>query len=127
LSVSCTATNACTAVGCCSARNGPLIERWDGAAWTIQPAPGPAGMRAVSCSAAAACTAAGFYFDANFTTRVLADRWDGATWTIQPPPAITNSFGPVLYGVSCSSASDCDAVGTYEAPGAQVTLAERYS
>jgi hypothetical protein len=63
--VSCTATDACVAVGFLTTRAGAvrtLAERWDGASWAIVPAPTPEGatalqLEAVSCGGANACVA----------------------------------------------------------------------
>ncbi|HYP56437.1 MAG TPA: S8 family serine peptidase [Solirubrobacterales bacterium] len=71
--VSCSSATSCVAVGdyvterlwgYLPARIEPLVQAWDGAAWTIQPAPSVEGrklttLRGVSCSSAAACTAVG--------------------------------------------------------------------
>lgn len=60
--VSCTTPIDCTAVGTSPANTGtPLIEQWDGTAWTTVSGAnaGPAGLRAVSCSTPASCTAVG--------------------------------------------------------------------
>ena len=67
MSVSCTTAKACTAVGFYdtrSARELPLVERWNGKAWKIGNVPAPAKtygyyLQGVSCAAAAACTAGG--------------------------------------------------------------------
>ncbi len=60
--VSCTADNACTAVGSA----GTLAARWDGTSWTNQAVPTPSGATAialtsVSCASASACVAVGTY------------------------------------------------------------------
>jgi hypothetical protein len=109
--VSCTSPTACTAVG--SAGGQALIERWDGTSWTIQAAPSPAQpqLNAVSCTSAAACTTVGSYTDSTGNIVSLAERWDGSSWTIQSTP---NPAGPPqtgLFGVSCTSATSCIAVG----------------
>jgi hypothetical protein len=66
--VSCTAPDACTAVG--SVANGStaraLVERWNGRVWAVVPSPNPATtqtveLAGVSCTAASTCTAAGYY------------------------------------------------------------------
>jgi hypothetical protein len=68
LSVSCATTSSCTAVGDLISGDlrdpVPLIEHWDGRAWTrtasALPASGLAGLGGVACTAALACTAVGF-------------------------------------------------------------------
>ena len=66
--ISCTAADACTAVGFVA--NGStartLIERWDGRAWSIVSSPDPpttqsVQLAGVSCTTSSRCTAAGYY------------------------------------------------------------------
>ena len=122
-SVSCTSPNACTAVGHVASGGElePLIERWDGAGWSIRPSP-PApsapgsngftgnGLTAVSCPSATACTAVGSYNVAGGAVQTLVEEWDGTTWQLEPSanPAGSNDR---LSGVSCTSPSACTAVG----------------
>jgi hypothetical protein len=68
LSVSCATATSCTAVGALISgdpRNpAPLIEHWDGRAWTrtasARAASGHAALGGVACTAARVCTAVGF-------------------------------------------------------------------
>lgn len=84
----------------------PLIERWNGAAWSVQKAAGRATgpLRSVSCSSSQACTAVG---DVH-----LVERWNGTSWSRQriSPPAGTRSIS--LFGASCTAIRTCTAVGT---------------
>ena len=68
---------------------------------------------------------------ATFTTkplRTLAERWDGTAWTIRTTPNPTGATNSLLFGVSCTSAMACTAVGTYTtSAGTQLTLAERWN
>ena len=67
--ISCPSTTTCTAVGSYSFIEGssaettaPLLERWDGGAWTAQPPPSPsdgAFLYGVSCPSPTTCTAVG--------------------------------------------------------------------
>ena len=94
----CTAANACTAVGFFSRAGAggdtaALVERWNGATWTIQSTPNPSGaasigLSGVSCSSANACTAVGSFSRASSggDYTALVERWNGATWTIQSTP-----------------------------------------
>lgn len=104
--VSCTAPNACTAVGYSGAST--LAERWNGTAWTIQPTPTPSGggqLNAVSCTADTVCMAVGAS-----GSSALAERWNGTAWTIEPTP--NPSEGSFLWGMSCSATNACMAVST---------------
>ena len=80
--VSCTAASACTAAGSYTDALGylaPLVETWDGTAWTIQTVPIPQGdlyseFTGVACPGASACMASGFYHFGNINTpQVLVD------------------------------------------------------
>ena len=75
--VSCTAANACTAVGTDANQHG-FIERWDGSAWTQQSAP-TADVIRVSCTSVFFCAAVG--------TDAI-ETWNGLIWTAEnsPPP-----------------------------------------
>ncbi len=126
-SISCTSITACVAVG--SARpagvgvQSALIERWDGSNWTIQSTPSPPAttLTSVSCPSTTTCVAVG-YTDPDSNIQDAAARvegWDGSSWTIQntPSPPVA-----ALSGVSCTSATSCEAVGS--AGSSTTTLAE---
>jgi hypothetical protein len=109
--VSCTAADACIAVGSMGTLS--LAEQWNGTAWTIQPTPYPGGSKdaltGVSCTSASACTAVGWYVSAtspSVSYQTVIERWNGSAWTIQP-----SATPGVLDGVSCTSATNCMAVG----------------
>jgi hypothetical protein len=121
--VSCISRRACIAVG--MTQHGvtslPLAERWNGRKWAVMPARNPrrttdASLSGVSCTSASACTAVGLYYlppvSGISLPRMLAERWNGRKWAIQHSPPI----GPVLTGVSCTSARACTAVGSYGDP-----------
>jgi hypothetical protein len=134
--VSCSAADACTAVGDYANSLGksvPLAERWNGHAWTRQAVPGPAaaqnsGLFAVSCAAARACMAAGAEDNFSGATVTLAQSWNGQKWTIRSTPNPSGSAGGGFLGVSCSAAAACTAVGNYDtASNATLSLAERWN
>jgi hypothetical protein len=128
--VSCTAANACVAVGTYGISAHPylaLAEVWNGASWTIQstPDPGPANeLEGVSCTAANACTAVGFGGSAS----ALVEDWNGSTWSlVSTPPTSSGSLSQLL-GVSCTAANACVAAGSYELGADQyLTLAEAWN
>jgi hypothetical protein len=129
--VSCIATNDCTAVGFQlngSALALPLVERWDGTAWSVEPSPAVGGgsLAGVSCVTASSCVAVGTTSDASGSTIALAEVWNGVSWTIVPTPAVPNAPFTVLSAVSCSAATACTAVGSTTAPGFG-TVAERWN
>jgi len=129
-SVSCIGASDCVAVGEYfpggrqQAQNRVLIERWNGSRWTVAASPQPPGpiasyLSAVACTTAADCLAVG---TARYPHRAgdsyggprehtLTEHWNGTRWAIVPSP---NPPGPPangLAGVSCTSPSDCTAVG----------------
>jgi hypothetical protein len=106
----------------------PLVERWDGSAWHLEPSPAGRGgsLAGVSCASANSCVAVGTTSDASSTTVALADRWNGASWTIVPTPPVPDAPFTVLSAVSCSAASACTAVVSTTAPGFG-TVAERWN
>ena len=120
--VSCSAANACMAVG--TALKGspvlkgfPLAESWNGTAWTMKAIPSPKGatnsdLYAVSCGAPSTCVAVGMYEDAAAPHGVpFAEAWNGTAWTVKTLPSPPGGSDPGLSGVSCASAQACLAVG----------------
>ena len=133
--VSCVSVHACTAVGS-SASPGethvPLVERWNGTRWAIQPTPklpdggSDWGFSAVSCVSVHACTAVGTYSNsARSVVKTLAERWDGTRWAVQPTPNPGGSYIS-LDAVSCGSADACTAVSYYDDRYTDVSFAERW-
>jgi hypothetical protein len=131
--VSCTAATACTAVGSYRVYQQhfvyvfTLVERWNGAAWSIQSTLNPNrfnnALDGLSCSSATACTAVGSGVNAP-----LAERWNGTDWTIQSTPKPAGTQPVVLISVSCPTATDCTAVGDYETGATGYTpLAEQWN
>src|SRR5207248_915785 len=99
--VSCPSRLSCTAVGSCRDSAGnlhPLVERWNGARWTIQLAPSPARttnseLYDVTCSSARSCVAVGDSWNRTYTYSTLSERWDGRRWRIEPMPPLPGSSG----------------------------------
>jgi sugar lactone lactonase YvrE len=86
-------------------------------------------MSSVSCTTTTSCTAVGFTVPMHAAAPVpLAERWNGTGWTLQSVPAPSGAKSTVLSGVSCTSASECIAVGASEnASGVTVPYAARWS
>lgn len=116
-SVSCTSLTFCVAVG--SYQNGSgvsqtLIESWDGTAWTIALSPNPGSLgdvlSGVSCTSATFCVAVGHVVASNIQGgQTLVESWNGTTWSTTP--SLTDLNGSSLSAVSCTSPTDCVAVG----------------
>lgn len=109
LAVSCSAANACTAVGGDAFQTQSLAERWNGVTWRIQPTPQVPGsvqnvLNGVSCTSSTFCMADGQAVSA------MTESWDGTSWTIQPADSQFLTFGP-LTAVACRSTSACESVG----------------
>ena len=105
-------------------------------AWTIQEAPATPALFGVSCPSTSFCSEAGLevpgvaFHGVSCTSATdcmavgwsaaggrpapLAKRWDGTTWTAQSIPLPSGAMQAWLEGVSCTSATDCVAVGSYE-------------
>jgi hypothetical protein len=134
-SVSCTSSQACTAVGNYGT-NGKyvsLAERWNGKNWSVQSTPQPgyqSYLSSVACSSSAACTAIGFYNQGKSINlgSLLTERWNGHKWTVQatPTPGATGVTSAGFGGVACTSSISCKAVGSYSVGSNTFTLAERW-
>lgn len=146
--VSCSAPGSCATVGYYTDSSGNqqgLLDTDAGGSWTAteldlsalasagEPAATDpqASVTAVSCPSAGDCTAVGTYEDAAgafvaLQVSEVGGQWQAASALSLPGDASTSPDGsgdPIqndLYvnGVSCSSAGDCTAVGSYDATGA---------
>jgi hypothetical protein len=101
----------------------PLIERWNGARWSVQSAPSapaPSGYRytnsrleAVACPSSSLCFAVGqavAFGAGNAPGAPLIERWNGRRWR---RAASLQASGP-LTSISCTSTRACTAVGGVE-------------
>ncbi len=121
--VSCPSKTACTAVGVdndyTASNSTPLAEVWNGTSWSIAAAKSPkggqySGLESVSCTSGTVCSAVGWSrASADAPAVPLAEGRSGSSWTVQATPNESDSTGTYLYGVSCTSASACTAVGSY--------------
>jgi hypothetical protein len=136
LRVSCATSTACVAVGNYANDAGTpraLAERWDGANWTIDPTPDPAGatgsaLGGVSCPTTVDCTAVGYYRNSTGILP-LAEARSSSGWVIKAAPPPAGSGFAVLNAVSCSAVTACSAVGSSRsspAPGTTTGFAERW-
>ncbi len=123
-----------TAVGewfSATATGGPLIEHWDGHAWTASTAPNPSGCQGAFTSVAAVPGspvrfAVGSCAGADSTSdQALIERSSGSRWSIVRANA---PAGSALQSVTPVSATAVWAVGSTTDPtGAKHTLAERWN
>ena len=137
--VSCTAPDACRAVGDWEgfgqrgAIGATLAEVWNGAVWKLQSIPNPKGygggiLNGAACSGPRGCVAAGNHDNVHGVSVPLAEGWDGKAWALRPLPNPVQASDSYLNGVSCSAAGACTGVGYYyeSLAGDNVALAERW-
>jgi hypothetical protein len=141
--VSCTSTTSCFAVGSVGHEPGPfdpLVERWNGTSWAVVPSPSPtppigapnSALYGVSCTSTTSCFAVGSFYDFIQDTGAVGafiERWNGTGWAIVPSPYPTGLPENTLTGVSCTSSTNCFAVGSFtkNIGGHSVTLVERWN
>jgi hypothetical protein len=118
--VSCTSSTWCMAVGKADTPsfNGFYALYWNGTKWTAaMPATPSSGhepeLHGVSCVSSSWCVAVGDYYVINPFTEYLPliEIWNGTSWSVQ-----SSSMSPALgllelFNVSCSSTTQCMAVG----------------
>lgn len=115
--VTCVSGTDCWAVGFYSTnRDYTFTEHWDGTSWTIVISPNvgtqPNQLNSVTCTSASQCWAVGYVGSTFFSSaQTLIEKWDGSTWTIVTSPN-PSPYQNSLYGVTCTSASQCWAVGS---------------
>jgi hypothetical protein len=132
-SVTCVSASNCWAAGEYGRVVGGIAEvmrnevlHWNGSKWATASVPDPAGtalgnantLYAVRCASAASCWAVGTLGTvgnpSQFRNEVL--HWNGSKWgviTVPSPGGTASSHVSYLYGVACTSVSNCWAVGTY--------------
>jgi hypothetical protein len=116
--VSCAKRTACEAVGQYNVfgAGNAWAEGLTGGSWKLQLAPNPRGgsnseLNAVSCRSASRCEAVGDYLNGVAKSLTLGELWNGHRWTVQRTPNPHGSLASTLDGVSCSSSTNCEAVG----------------
>ena len=133
-SVTCVSASDCWAVS--HYDNGTasqsLIQRWNGTSWSVVPSPNtsPAQnniLSAVTCVSASDCWAVGYYRNGSGINQTLTQHWDGSSWSIVPSPNVSIEQDSVLYSVTCTSSSDCWAVGAHVEGGPSRTLIQRWN
>ncbi len=114
-SVSCLGPKTCFAVGDRDSAN-PLVERWSGGRWSYMAFPQLSGgsqghLYSVSCTSLSWCVAVGERNSSGgpVSQYTLAAQWNGSAWSVAPTPVLSDNS--VLSGVSCTSSTNCFAVG----------------
>ncbi len=128
--IACVSPRSCTAVGYHYDGHAqePLVERWNGATWSIVRSAAGVGassafLSAVSCRSPVDCTAVGAAHD-TMANQPLIEHWNGTTWSIEPAPSTSRTLNSYLTGVSCISPNSCTAVGRYFTGSVFQTLVE---
>ncbi|MFZ0666127.1 MAG: hypothetical protein WAM97_10255 [Acidimicrobiales bacterium] len=81
-----------------------------------------------SCGSATSCMAVGYYTDKAGVEAPMAEAWNGSKWSVQKLPKTPGDQSGAFWGVSCTSATACTAVGAYaDSSGDQVSLAEVFN
>jgi hypothetical protein len=134
--VSCSSSTQCMAVGSVVNTSGTDVaftESMSGTTWTVQSIPDPHGNKgfllgALSCASPTSCEAVGDYDKTASTMLATAETWNGASWSVQSVPDPSGAAYAQLNGVSCVSATSCEAVGEFENKGNEgVPLAEAWN
>jgi hypothetical protein len=110
----------------------PLVEHWNGSAWTLVSAPTPTAAQSafflgLSCVSTSDCWAVGSYSDTGRYYQTLIEHWNGASWLIVPSPSTLGPQDNYLNAAACASTSECWAVGYTGGVGAAQTLIERWN
>jgi hypothetical protein len=127
--VSCFSPTVCEAVGEDEVGSTfeNLAESWNGAAWSVVSSPdqgsGDNELMAVSCTSATICQAVGSY-NLGSISQTLAESWNGSSWSITSSPNVGTGDDEQLGGVSCTSTTDCEAVGDAKVGSKYQTLVE---
>jgi hypothetical protein len=130
--VACAGASDCWAVGGAGSMGDhqALIEQYTDSGWTIVSSPAPPGSTSgefsgVTCADTDDCWTVGLTA-AGTSDQALIEQYTEGGWTIVSSPTPPRSAGSVLDGVSCSSVSDCWAVGdNYDTTAGQETLIEQ--
>jgi hypothetical protein len=132
--VTCPSATECWSVGLSlvNQSSSTLIERWNGNSWTVWPSPNTSNfntaLQGVTCTATTDCWAVGFQSDASDSTYgTVAEHWDGTAWNLVTTPNSSASGDGLLTDVTCTSATQCWAVGYYQSNGSFVALVEQWN
>lgn len=119
--VECSSVKTCVAVGSYYKHSTkaqlPLAAWWNGRTWKVQPTPAPgqtnySQLEGVSCASRTFCSAVGSDVLTSNRWITLAEVWRGQRWEITRTPPLKSLLHNSLRAVSCSSSTDCMAVGS---------------
>jgi hypothetical protein len=132
--VDCASASSCVAVGSVPSSTGPaaaLVETLDQGSWVTRHAPAAPGSQgdylfSVSCPAVGSCVAVGYFFtpvNGGGKGTMLIDTLADGKWSVTSTPPLSSAFSDsFLNGVSCSTATNCVAVGNTDDGDASTDL-----
>src|SRR5439155_7535737 len=107
---------------------------WNGPTWSTATSPTTRTAQSkrlfgVTFASASDCWIVGYIYVTGNSLQTLVEHWNGAAWFIVTSPNTSTTEDNLLFGATCTSASDCWAVGYYFDSGVNVyhTLIERYT
>ncbi len=108
-----------------SSQSKVLVERWNGASWSVVAVPNPSGyapsLTGVACVSATSCLAVGT-FQSGAKTLTMSERWNGTSWTLVASPSKVGASVSTLSGIACVTAVNCYAVGAGTVSGVKVSF-----
>jgi hypothetical protein len=136
--VTCTSSTQCWAVGSYPILTSnfgvdqTLIEQWNGTSWSIVSSPNSGDIEnvlyGVTCTSASQCWAVGTYRINGQNNQTLIEQWNGTSWSVASSPNANSPAYNALHAVTCSSATQCWAVGEYQGTsGDFVELIEQWN
>jgi hypothetical protein len=136
--VTCTSSTQCWAVGSYPILTSnfgvdqTLIEQWNGTSWSIVSSPNSGDIEnvlyGVTCTSASQCWAVGTYRINGQNNQTLIEQWNGSSWSVVSSPSANSPAYNALHAVTCSSATQCWAVGEYQGTsGDFVELIEQWN
>ncbi len=128
--VSCVSPTYCLAVGGDGAHGTgeTVIERWDGASWTLVPDAQSSlqpELSGVSCLSTSFCAAVGTSFAG--TEVPFTEFWDGTSWTVAPTPSVSGATQTLFSTVSCALPTMCEAAGYQDNGSSSGNLVEQWN
>lgn len=125
---------ACAGLAAVPASPASAARRTTPPAWTVPTPLSPNTTNynsplATSCGSPTSCKAVGGSVSENGLEQTLIESWNGTIWSVSPSPNYgTGTISNTLTGVSCVSATFCEAVGYYvSATNAIQTLVETWN
>ncbi len=124
LAVACVTTKSCEAVG-------TLSLHWNGVSWKAQQLASSKALTsptllAVACKATDSCEGVGYGLTTSNVQQPLAELWNGSGWKIQATSVPKGGSGGSFTAGACSSATACEAVGTYLKGANELPFAESW-